>query len=176
MHKLVITTQYKIILKYWFKYKNMHIKWVSTVFVVADLWCWHENCQLHCQVAGLSTRFKNTERITAVHGIRVATKTTDWCVSWGQWVYAQRLAAHTDSQPAESAGTGLHRCSLYHPKHGRKMYRCPETSVALPSRWDSAVASEGLQSHLCMCNAAQPCNRAGTAATSRGWRPTWRSR
>ena len=154
----------------------MHIIWLSTVFVVGDMWCWPENCQLHCQVAGLNTRFKNTERIRAVHSIRVAKKTSDWCVSWGQWIYATRLAAHTDSQPSQSAGTGVHGCSLCHTKHGRKVHRGPETSVALPSRWDSFVPSESLQSHLCMCNAAQPCNRAETAATSRRWYRTWRSR
>ena len=31
-------------------YKNMHIKWVSSVSVAVDMWCWHEDYELHCHL------------------------------------------------------------------------------------------------------------------------------
>ena len=62
------------------------------------------NCFAICQVAGFSASFQNPEGIAAVCSIRIATKTIDWCISWGQWVYA-----HTDPQPAESIGTDIHK-------------------------------------------------------------------
>ena len=70
------------------------------------------NCIAIFQVAGFNARFQNPDGIAAVCSIQVATKTIDWCVSWGQWVYIlspilntrnQQERSHTDAHYVNAA-------------------------------------------------------------------------
>ena len=56
------------------------------------------NCIPICQVFGFSARFQNPEGIAAVCSIRVATKTIDRCVSWGQCKYILSTIVNTRNQ------------------------------------------------------------------------------
>ncbi|KAK2151821.1 hypothetical protein NP493_2539g00000 [Ridgeia piscesae] len=64
------------------------------------------NCIAIFQVAGFNARFQNPDGIAAVCSIQVATKTIDWCVSWGQGIFLSPILNTRNQRKV------THRCPL----------------------------------------------------------------